>query len=151
MSFNLSYFDDFGSSNNLSRSSVGAARYNSIAYRQYITQIALDFYYGEMDTYMYEDLVSQGRDPSKVQFTPVNLTREIIDGISLLYREPPIRTIAGNAEDKRIWEEIEQSSRLNMKMKKLDRWVNLLGTVLVKVAYRNRDNRFFWARCTLQY
>lgn len=139
MSFNLSYFDGFGTSGFPSRGKVDNARYTSIAYRQYITQIALDFYYGEMDGYMYEDLVAQGRDPTKVQFTPINLTREIVDSISLLYREPPIRTINGTAQDKKLWEEIETSTRLNMKMKKLDRWVHLLGTVLVKVAYRAKN------------
>ena len=70
----------------------------------------------------------------------MNLTKEIIDEISILYQESPIYQVIDEngkllKEDQKLWEEIMNKSRYLMLMDKLDRWTRLLGTVLVKVSF----------------
>ena len=139
MSFNL------GISNHpISRlgglSSIGIYLYEDIYYRQWITEIALAFYEGRQDEFVWLDLVKQFRNPEKQQILPLNLTKEIIDETSILYRESPIYQIVDEQgkvldKDQKLWEEIKHHSRYLMTMDKLDRWCRLLGTVLVKVSF----------------
>ena len=73
---------------------------------------------------------------------PINLTKEIIDEISILYKEDPIYQVVdskGKAlpKDQELWEQIQEQTRYQMFMDKVDRWCNLLGTVLVKVSFVN--------------
>ena len=80
----------------------------------------------------------------KQQILPLNLTKEIIDEISILYQEAPIYQVIdsdGKAlpKDQALWEEIQRDSRYLMLMDKLDRWTRLLGTVLVKVSFVDPD------------
>ncbi len=86
------------------------------------------------------DLVRQFRNPEKQQIAPINLTKEIIDEISILYKEDPIYQVVDEKgktlpKDQELWEEIQEHSRYKMFMDKIDRWCNLLGTVLVKVSF----------------
>lgn len=139
MSFNL------GISNHpISRlgglSSIGIYLYEDIYYRQWITEIALAFYEGRQDEFVWLDLVRQFRNPEKQQILPMNLTKEIVDETAILYREKPIYRVVdseGNLleQDQKLWEEIMGHSRYLMTMDKLDRWTRLLGTVLVKVSF----------------
>lgn len=139
MSFNL------GVSNHpISRlgglSSIGVYLYEDIYYRQWISEIALAFYEGRQDEFVWLDLVRQFRNPEKQQIIPLNLTREIIDETSILYREDPIYQVVDEEgkylpEDQKLWELIQRKCRYHTFMDKLDRWVRLLGTVLVKVSF----------------
>lgn len=68
------------------------------------------------------------------------MTKEIIDEISLLYREEPIYQVVDEngkilQKDQKLWEKIMEDSRYLSFMDKLDRWTRLLGTVLVKVSF----------------
>jgi len=86
------------------------------------------------------DLVRQFRNPEKQQILPINITKEIIDEISLLYREDPIYQVVDDngkvlPKDQKLWEELMKDSRYLSFMDKLDRWTRLLGTVLVKVSF----------------
>jgi hypothetical protein len=121
-------------------SSIGVYLYEDIYYRQWITEIALAFYEGRQDEFVWLDLVRQFRNPEKQQIVPMNLTKEIIDETSILYREDPIYRVVnedGKAlpQDQRLWEKIMRQTRYKSFMDKLDRWTRLLGTVLVKVSF----------------
>jgi len=75
----------------------------------------------------------------------MNLTKEIIDETSILYREDPIYSVVDDGgkqskADQELWEEIQKDCRYLMFMDKLDRWTKLLGTVLVKVSFVNPDS-----------
>lgn len=114
--------------------------YEDIYYRQWITEIALAFYEGRQDEFIWLDLVRQFRNPEKQQILPMNLTKEIIDEVSILYQEAPIYQIVDSngkllSKDQELWEDIQRKSRYLMIMDKLDRWTRLLGTVLVKVSF----------------
>lgn len=139
MSFNL------GVSNHpISRlgglSSIGIYLYEDIYYRQWISEIALAFYEGRQDEFVWLDLVRQFRNPEKQQIIPLNITKEIIDETSILYREEPIYQVVDEngkylPEDQKLWELIMRKARYHTFMDKLDRWTRLLGTVLVKVSF----------------
>jgi hypothetical protein len=121
-------------------SSVGVYLYEDIYYRQWITEIALAFYEGRQDEFIWLDLVRQFRNPEKQQILPLNLTKEIIDEVSILYQEAPIYQVVDEkgkllTKDQELWEQIQRDSRYLMLMDKLDRWTRLLGTVLVKVSF----------------
>lgn len=121
-------------------SSVGVYLYEDIYYRQWITEIALAFYEGRQDEFIWLDLVRQFRNPEKQQILPMNLTKEIIDEVSILYQEAPIYQVVDSSgkllnKDQELWEDIQKKSRYLMLMDKLDRYTRLLGTVLVKVSF----------------
>lgn len=126
-------------------STIGIYLYEDIYYRQWITEIALAFYEGRQDEFVWLDLVRQFRNPEKQQILPMNLTKEIVDETSVLYREEPIYQVVDSQtgkslpKDQELWNRIMEKSRYHMFMDKLDRWVKLLGTVLVKVSFVNPE------------
>lgn len=142
MSFNLGvqnypggYLGGFGFG------TVGIYLYEDVYYRQWITEIALAFYEGRQDEFVWLDLLKQFRNPEKQQIVPINLTKEIIDETSILYRQDPVYKIKSSKtgkilkRDQKIWEEIQRKSRYLQTMDKIDRWCRLLGTVLIKVSF----------------
>lgn len=144
MSFNLGvqnypggYLGGFGFG------TVGIYLYEDIYYRQWITEIALAFYEGRQDEFVWLDLLKQFRNPEKQQILPLNFTKEIIDETSIMYREPPIYKVVDSEtgktleKDQKLWAKIQKECRYLQIMDKLDRWCKLLGTVLVKVSFIN--------------
>lgn len=129
-------------------SSIGVYLYEDVYYRQWITEIALAFYEGRQDEFVWLDLVRQFRNPEKQQILPVNLTKEIIDETSILYKEAPIYRVVDGVtgkplpKEQKLWEDIMIKSRYLMTMDKLDRWTKLLGTVLVKVSFVDETTGF---------
>lgn len=126
-------------------SSVGIYLYEDIYYRQWISEIALAFYEGRQDEFVWLDLVRQFRNPEKQQILPMNITKEIIDETSILYREEPIYQVVDEngkqlKKDQKLWEDIQSGTRYHTFMDKLDRWTRLLGTVLVKVSFINPED-----------
>lgn len=126
-------------------SSIGVYLYEDIYYRQWITEVALAFYEGRQDEFVWLDLVRQFRNPEKQQILPCNLTKEIIDEVSILYQESPVYQVVDKdgkvlKKDQELWEEIMRQSRYLMTMDKLDRWTRLLGTVLCKVSFVDPDS-----------
>jgi hypothetical protein len=142
MSFNLgiSGGNRLGNSNLFS---IALYLYEDIFYRKWISEVALAFYEGRQDEFVWLDLVKQFRNPEKQQIVPLNFTKEIIDEISILYREQPIYKVKDKKtgkileEDQELWEEVMKQARYHTMMDRLDRWCHLLGTVLVKVNYIN--------------
>jgi hypothetical protein len=143
MSFNLGISNH--PTSRLGMTSIGIYLYEDIYYRQWITEVALAFYEGRQDEFVWLDLVRQFRNPEKQQILPVNLTKEIIDETSILYREEPIYQVidedTGKAlpKDQKLWEQIMKDARYNAVMDRVDRWCKLLGTVLIKVSFVNED------------
>lgn len=142
MSFNLgiSGGNRLGNSNLFS---IALYLYEDIFYRKWISEVALAFYEGRQDEFVWLDLVKQFRNPEKQQIVPLNFTKEIIDEISILYREQPIYKVKDKKtgkilkKDQDLWEEVMKQARYHTMMDRLDRWCHLLGTVLVKVNYIN--------------
>jgi len=124
---------------------VGIYLYEDIYYRQWITEIALAFYEGRQDEFVWLDLLKQFRNPEKQQILPLNLTKEIIDETAILYREPPIYAVKSRntgkplKKDQKLWERIQRDSRYLQTMDRVDRWCRLLGTVLLKVSFINES------------
>lgn len=122
-------------------SAIGTYLYEDVYYRRWVTEIALAFYEGRQDEFVWLDLVRQFRNPEKQQILPVNLTKEIIDETSILYKEKPVYRVVDSItgkplpKDQALWEEIMEHSRYHMTMDKMDRWCRLLGTVLLKVSF----------------
>lgn len=62
-----------------------------------------------------------------------------------MYKETPIYKVVDEItgkplnKDQKLWEEIMDHSRYLMIMDKLDRWMKLLGTILVKVSFIDED------------
>jgi len=119
---------------------LNAYHYNELLYRRWITRIALDFYTGRQDSYVWMDLQKQFRHPDKMQILPYNLTQEIVDETSILYREEPVYVVKdseGNTLDKdsKLWKKIRKDSRYHNLCQQLDSMTRLLGTVLVKISF----------------
>ena len=77
----------------------------------------------------------------------MNLTKEIIDETSILYKETPIYKVVDSKgkslpNDQKLWEEVMDHSRYLMTMEKTDRWTKLLGTVLIKVSFIDENTGF---------
>jgi hypothetical protein len=145
MSFNLGVSNSANRLGNLS--TIPPYLYESVHYRAWITEVALAFLEGRQDEFIYLDLVREFRNPEKQQILPVNLTKEIIDETSILYKEAPIyRVVDENGKalpkDQKLWEEVMRHSRYLMLADKLDRWTRLLGTVLVKVSFIDENTGF---------
>lgn len=119
--------------------------YDSVMYRRWVVDIALAFYMGRQDTLIWLDLKDQFRSPSKQQIIPYNLTQEIIDETSILYREEPIYQIKDKKtgkvikKDQELWKRIRKDARYHNICQQLDSMTKLLGTVLVKVSFVDPD------------
>lgn len=137
MSFN------FGASNNgniAASFAMNSYFYSELLYRRWITRIALDFYTGRQDTYVWYDLQKGFSNPEKQQIVPYNITQEIIDETSILYREEPnylVKDKEGKVLEKetKLWKQIRKTSRYHNLCQQLDSMTKLLGTVLVKVSF----------------
>ena len=119
--------------------------YESVVYRRWVVDVALAMYEGRQDEFVWMDLQKQFRDPSKQQIVPYNLTREIIDETSILYREEPVYQIKDKKtgkilkQDMNLWKSIRKESRYHNMCQQLDSMTKLLGTVLVKVSFVDPD------------
>ena len=137
---------NFGAGNRgvAASAAYNAYYYDEVVYRRYITRIAIDFYTGRQDSYVWFDLQKQFRHPDKMQILPYNITREIIDETSILYREKPnyiVKDSEGKTlkDDTKLWKKIMKSSRYHNLCLELDAMTKLLGTVLVKVSIVDPD------------
>ena len=93
--------------------------------------MALDYYKG--DTTSYTSNYFSETTLSKVVTGNINITRRIIDRISLVYMTPPIRTYT--REDV-----TDFFMHKDLKLQRLERMCNLLDAVLVKPCWRIGDN-----------
>lgn len=114
--------------------------YEDQVYRAYVTRIALDFYTGRQDNYAWYDLQRQFRNPEKQQLVPYNITQEIIDETSILYREEPVYVVQDGEgkkleKDTKLWKKIRKEGRYHNLTQQIDAMTKLLGTILVKVSF----------------
>ena len=93
--------------------------------------MALDYYKG--DTTSYTSNYFSETTLSKVVTGNINITRRIIDRISLVYMTPPIRRYT--REDV-----TDFFMHKDLKLQRLERMCNLLDAVLVKPCWRIGDN-----------
>ncbi len=118
--------------------------YESTAYRRWITDIAMAFYCGRQDEFVWYDLKRQFRHPDKQQIIPYNLTKEIIEETAILYREEPMYVIKDSdgktlKDDTKLWAKIRKDSRYHNICQQLDSMTKLLGTVLVRITFVDPD------------
>ena len=92
---------------------------------------ALDYYKGNTKEYVH-DYFSEST-LSKVPIGNVNITKRIINRISLVYMESPIRTYT--KEDV-----VDYFSGKDHKLQRLERMTNLLDGVLIKPCWRIKDD-----------
>lgn len=115
--------------------------YESVVYRRWVVDVALAMYSGRQDEFVWMDLQKQFRHPDRQQIIPYNLTREIVDETSILYRSEPIYQIKDKKtgkvlkKDMELWKRIRKDSRYHTMCQQLDSMTKLLGTVLVKVSF----------------
>jgi len=92
---------------------------------------ALDYYNG--DTYDYTADYFSDSTLSKVVAGNVNITKRVIDRISLVYMHPPVRKYT-KEEVTELFMDKEQ------KLQRLERMTNLLDAVLLKPVFRTKDD-----------
>tara|TARA_Y100000401_G_scaffold10522_1_gene7190 strand:- start:2185 stop:3492 length:1308 start_codon:yes stop_codon:yes gene_type:complete len=93
---------------------------------------ALD-YYTYNNTMKYIDKYFSGTLQDEIPIYCVNLTKKLINRISLVYKDAPIRNVENDAYAMLIEDK-------NFKMKKFERVHNLLGTIAVHIAWE--DGKF---------
>ena len=89
---------------------------------------ALDYYNGRTERYT-KNYFASGLS-KKIPIANVNITKRIIDRISLVYMVAPIRSYTKP-------EIIDYFCEKDFKLQRLERFTNLLDSCLVKVTYRN--------------
>tara|TARA_R110002020_G_scaffold201582_1_gene404261 strand:+ start:275 stop:1624 length:1350 start_codon:yes stop_codon:yes gene_type:complete len=92
---------------------------------------ALDYYKG--DTISYTSNYFSDSTLNKVVTGNINITRRIIDRISLVYMTPPKRTYTRD-------DVTDFFMHKNLKLQRLERMCNLLDAVLLKPCWRMGDN-----------
>lgn len=97
----------------------------------------LDFYNDSQLPYLYDRLARNFSDPDRFSLASINIVRKIIDGLSTVYVKAAKRIVQGNQQDQELFKQVEYDASLGLKMKQANRFSKLLGTVLLKVVFRN--------------
>ena len=92
---------------------------------------ALDYYKGI--THEYVSKYFSESTLSKVPIGNVNITKRVIDRISLVYMTPPVRTYSNELTPDYFMEK-------DLKLQRLERMTNLLDGVLIKPTYRIKED-----------
>ena len=95
---------------------------------------ALD-YYTYNNTAKYIDQYFSGTLQQEIPIYNVNLTKKLINRISLVYKNPPIRDV-----ENEVYYDLTQDK--DWKLKNLERIHNLLGTMAVHICWE--DNKFVY-------
>ena len=103
-------------------------------------EILDDFYMNRQ--YKDEYLRDYGFDTAQIPLTFINLTRKIIDKISLVYKNAPDRRI-GEKEDDPYVKWIENNEDFNTGLKRAERKKNLFHNILFRPMWYN-DRWNFW-------
>ena len=88
---------------------------------------ALDYYNGE--TYDYTSKYFSQSTLDKVVAGNINITKRVIDRVSLVYMTPPIRTYSNE-------DVVDFFVEKDLKLQRLERMTNLLDAVLLKPVWR---------------
>ena len=92
---------------------------------------ALDYYKGVTKEYVSKYFSESTL--SKVPIGNVNITKRVIDRISLVYMTPPVRTYSNELTPDYFMEK-------DLKLQRLERMTNLLDGVLIKPTYRLKED-----------
>ncbi|RKZ27921.1 hypothetical protein DRQ36_11160, partial [bacterium] len=108
----------------------------------------IDYYHDRQLPYLLELLDDRFEDTKALGLEPefINVIKTIVDGTALVYRSGAARTlVSADGEvapnEKRLWEWIMATSRLEATMKTVHRMVKLCRTVLVKPSFRGGEIR----------
>ena len=91
--------------------------------------MALD-YYAFNNTAKYIDKYFDGSLQKEIPLYPVNMTSRLINRISLVYKDPPIRLVENDLYN-------DLTMMKNVKFKQFERMHNLLGTIAVQIGWHN--------------
>ena len=131
---------DLNPANTIVKDMIAQVREKNEAINQEHREMLGDFYAGRQ--YKEEYLRNFGLSRAKIPLTYVNLTRKIINKISLVYKNAPDRRITGEENDPYIsW--LEEQEDFNPAMKRAERKKNLYHNILFRpMWYNGRWN--FW-------
>ena len=109
-------------------------------------QMLVDFYEGnqhEKDEYLKQ----YGFEDGDLPLTSDRLTTKVIDRISNVYKQPPLRSVVdesgGTIENHGYADFIADNPRFDQTWRKLERYRNLLHNVLLRPTY-NKDRDMWW-------
>ena len=94
---------------------------------------ALDYYNGNTSEYVSEYFSASTLN--KVVTGNINITKRVIDRISLVYMTPPIRTYTNEDVTDFFVDK-------DLKLQRLERITNLLDAVLLKPCWRTKDDGY---------
>jgi hypothetical protein len=101
----------------------------------------LDFYNGLQTPYVYDRLAKHFSDPDKFSLCSLNIVKKIIDAKSAVYVRDAKRQVS-SAKDHTLYSNIQHQSNMGLRMRQANRLSKLLGTVLLKIVYRNKQIDF---------
>jgi len=127
------------------RDSIMRARLSANSARKEEAAKRIDYYQGEQLSHLHDVLKRQFKHPERLRLQPSfsNLTRRIINEVSVVYKRSPTRFLTGK-DGKRIegpksdiFVEMYEGARADSVLKKVNRYTNLLNTILVQAVWRN--------------
>lgn len=132
---------DLNPASTLIKESIARARQENKAINETNRDKLDDFYHGRQ--YKAEYLENYGHKDSQIPLTHLNITKKIIDKISLIYKYQPDRQLIPEMEKDKYQEFIVQNPFLNVELKRAERLKNLFGNVLFRPMYYNNKWNFW--------
>lgn len=97
----------------------------------------LDYFHDEQNEYTLEILGKHFSNPEKMQLVCLNVVKKVIRNLAQVYRDAPKRTVEGTEKDQAIFEEIMDTSAMDVRMKQASRYAKLLKTIMLRPVWRN--------------
>ena len=129
----MSYYND------LIKQSVQETKvWNSQQRRKKVEKL-IDYYEGGINSNKYIKTYFDAELYREVPLYSINMTKPIIDKLSRVYKNPPVRTIGGNTDNPRYRPLVK---KLNLFNKNLERMLRLLDIIAVGVYWDEINNKF---------
>jgi len=97
----------------------------------------INFFHDAQLERLSEQLDELFSDPSSMVQVSLNIVKKIISNLSMVYSQPPKRTLKGTEKDQQIYADILERSAFDSKMKQAQRYTKLLKTILLRPVWRN--------------
>ena len=97
----------------------------------------LDYFNNEQREHLLAQIASLYKWPDKLIPVNVNVVRQIVRALSMVYLRDAVRTVEGSTQDQEVYAFIEDTAALPTKMKKCSRLAKLLGNTLLRPLWRN--------------
>ncbi|MFC1505206.1 hypothetical protein ACFL5W_01685 [Thermodesulfobacteriota bacterium] len=97
----------------------------------------LNFYHDSQLERLSEQLDQLFSDPSSMVQVSLNIVKKVINNLSMVYSQPPTRTLDGPEKDQKLYAEILEQCAFDVKMKQAQRYTKLLKTILIRPVWRN--------------